>query len=153
MNRQTYERQQGRERYQRYLQTPHWRRIRLRVFERADWRCEGEITEEPDASSPWGRSTRCETITGLQVHHLSYDRLGHERLEDLVCLCAACHKFEHLNACALCEEPIFASRADLEDLLEERSLARDALDALEDMLSWHETWPYCHACAHMLEKD
>jgi hypothetical protein len=28
----------------------------------------------------------------LEVHHLSYDRLGHELPSDLVCLCSTCHK-------------------------------------------------------------
>lgn len=28
----------------------------------------------------------------LQVHHYTYERLGDERLDDLVALCKACHK-------------------------------------------------------------
>ena len=31
----------------------------------------------------------------LQAHHLSYARLGHERLDDLEALCMHCHENEH----------------------------------------------------------
>ena len=31
----------------------------------------------------------------LQVHHLTYERLGNERDEDLKVLCWACHEREH----------------------------------------------------------
>jgi 5-methylcytosine-specific restriction endonuclease McrA len=35
---------------------------------------------------------------GLQVHHLTYDRLGHEDvLHDIVSLCGKCHKMIHLG--------------------------------------------------------
>lgn len=31
----------------------------------------------------------------LQVHHVSYKNLGHEPMEDLVSLCAGCHRKIH----------------------------------------------------------
>jgi hypothetical protein len=44
------------------------------------------------------RHDRCEICTSgrsLQVHHLSYERLGHERDEDLVVVCELCHRAIH----------------------------------------------------------
>lgn len=32
---------------------------------------------------------------GLQVHHLTYERISHEDLADLEVLCVACHRVEH----------------------------------------------------------
>jgi len=32
---------------------------------------------------------------GLEVHHLSYRRLGNELLSDLIVLCVGCHKKQH----------------------------------------------------------
>jgi len=33
----------------------------------------------------------------LDVHHLLYDRLGHEKLSDLIVLCRLCHNAFHRN--------------------------------------------------------
>lgn len=73
----------------------------------------GERHDEPDeytsymASARWAQKRawkleavghRCEKCgqskySGvLDVHHLTYDRLGHERLEDLQVLCKQCHE-------------------------------------------------------------
>lgn len=45
----------------------------------------------------------------LDVHHLTYDRLGDERISDLVSLCRPCHKAEHstkvvFDFCQTCGE-------------------------------------------------
>jgi len=48
------------------------------AFERAGFRCE-----------------RCGVPWGLEVHHLTYDNLGDESLEDLICLCRDCHRQLH----------------------------------------------------------
>jgi len=35
----------------------------------------------------------CAKIDGvIQLHHMTYDRLGNERLSDLVALCPSCHR-------------------------------------------------------------
>ena len=34
-------------------------------------------------------------MTALDVHHLTYERLGREKDEDLRVLCRACHGDEH----------------------------------------------------------
>lgn len=62
-----------------YLGTPEWRARRRRILEREQWRCQLDRrhTEE------------------LDVHHNSYERKGVELPEDLVVLCAACHRRTH----------------------------------------------------------
>ena len=64
--------------YEKYLLSPQWRRIRDGALRRAHFRCH-----------------RCASGSRLQVHHLTYDRLGHERDEDLEVLCKACHEGHH----------------------------------------------------------
>jgi len=33
----------------------------------------------------------CGVLTALELHHLTYERYGHERLEDCILLCERCH--------------------------------------------------------------
>ena len=65
--------------YRDYLRTPGWRRRRAQAVARARGHCE-----------ECGRACR-----GLQVHHVSYGRLGRERLCDLRALCPRCHLLKH----------------------------------------------------------
>lgn len=64
--------------YQGYLTTLAWRRRRARVLDEWDGKC------------GW-----CGRGRDMQVHHVTYDRLGHERAEDLIPLCAECHREAH----------------------------------------------------------
>jgi hypothetical protein len=66
--------------YSRYLETLHWRITRRRALLRAGYRCK-----------------RCEATRPLEVHHLSYDRLGAEAEADLMVLCGPCHEAEHAD--------------------------------------------------------
>lgn len=61
--------------YQAYLQTPHWKAFANKV--RAFWDC---------------RCAFCYSAEPLDVHHRTYDRLGHEELTDCIALCHKCHK-------------------------------------------------------------
>lgn len=62
-----------------YLQSPEWKRLRVLVIGRAGGQCE-----------------RCRRRAGeWNVHHLTYERRGHELLEDLILLCRRCHRAEH----------------------------------------------------------
>jgi len=54
-----------------------WKAIRWKVMERDGYKC-----------------TKCPNTTSLVVHHLTYERYGHELLEDLVTLCTDCHRKE-----------------------------------------------------------
>jgi len=64
--------------YQSYLQSDDWQRKRTRVLQQRGAKCEV-----------------CGIKHRLQVHHLTYDRLGNELLSDLKVLCWACHEREH----------------------------------------------------------
>ncbi len=67
--------------YKLYLQTPEWLSTRNRALQRAKYHCE-----------------RCDAPRDLQVHHLSYARLGAELDEDLQVLCRGCHLGHHVVA-------------------------------------------------------
>jgi 5-methylcytosine-specific restriction endonuclease McrA len=60
--------------YVSYLKSPAWQDKRRQALRRAGYRCQA-----------------CGKRNHLQVHHLTYIRLGHELPTDLVCLCSACH--------------------------------------------------------------
>ncbi|HAM02637.1 MAG TPA: hypothetical protein DCQ30_10515 [Acidimicrobiaceae bacterium] len=65
--------------YRRYLHSPHWQLRRRSALERANGRCRD-----------CGRPT-----VSLEVHHLTYRRLGREHRKDLRALCPACHERRH----------------------------------------------------------
>ncbi len=60
--------------YHAYLASEDWQRMRKAVLRRAGYRCE-----------------RCGAAKPLDVHHLSYERFGHEDMTDLRALCRDCH--------------------------------------------------------------
>lgn len=63
--------------YDAYLRSEQWRTKADAVIERDDGRCQR-----------YGDSAR-------EVHHRTYERIFHERLEDLEAVCADRHKLEH----------------------------------------------------------
>lgn len=64
--------------YNAYLLSPEWRVLRSKVLKRADGVCEG-----------------CGERPAVQVHHLTYARVGKEMLFDLVAVCQFCHDRIH----------------------------------------------------------
>lgn len=68
----------GRQEYEEYIKSPEWRALRVKVFRRCKGICEG-----------------CGENAAVQVHHLTYDRLGNEMLFDLVAVCLHCHERLH----------------------------------------------------------
>jgi 5-methylcytosine-specific restriction endonuclease McrA len=64
--------------YGAYLNGPKWKERRTEALQRAGYRCQ-----------------RCKADEALEVHHLTYDRLGFERPQDLMVLCNPCHADEH----------------------------------------------------------
>lgn len=74
-------------RYHRYIYSRAWRIRRQQEIRRADHCCEfcgyqvGSMEDMRDCH--------------LQVHHLSYERLGDEAQEDLIVLCNYCHDDVH----------------------------------------------------------
>jgi len=70
----------------KYLWSPHWRTLRQVVLATANFRCQS------CSRRGYGRGA-----VRLDVHHLLYDRLGHEKLSDLIVLCRLCHNAFHRN--------------------------------------------------------
>jgi 5-methylcytosine-specific restriction endonuclease McrA len=64
--------------YDNYLKSEHWRKLRQRVLARDHYQC-----------------TSCHCKNNLQIHHLSYKHLHHERMNELVTLCPRCHRYRH----------------------------------------------------------
>jgi hypothetical protein len=63
--------------YAEYLGSPHWQNVRRRY--RESWLPQECICGDDD----------------VQLHHMTYDRVGEERLEDLTPLCRTCHAMIH----------------------------------------------------------
>lgn len=64
--------------YDEYLKSPHWIEIREKRKEIDNHKC-----------------VLCEAVDNLNVHHITYDRLGYERISDLITLCSNCHTKVH----------------------------------------------------------
>lgn len=64
------------EEYKYYLQSNDWDLIRNFRLSEDNHTCQ-----------------RCGIKYGLQVHHLTYERVGSEYIEDLITLCGDCHKW------------------------------------------------------------
>lgn len=64
--------------YARHLKTTKWNQTRKAALQRAGYRC--QVCNSPDS---------------LNVHHRTYERLGHEHPMDLTVLCRVCHKIFH----------------------------------------------------------
>jgi 5-methylcytosine-specific restriction endonuclease McrA len=71
--------------YSAYLKTPHWTNKKRLARAMANYRC-ARCNER-----------RSETVK-LEVHHLTYERVGCEELSDLEVLCAPCHRKAHFPA-------------------------------------------------------
>lgn len=61
-------------RYTAHMHSPEWALMREHVLRRAGYRCEF-----------------CKAPGPLEVHHLTYRHLGHERPYELRALCRSCH--------------------------------------------------------------
>ena len=61
-------------RYQAYLGSPEWKRLRQRILERDGFKC---LTCAEEAT---------------EVHHISYARFGHELETDLMAVCRECNQ-------------------------------------------------------------
>jgi 5-methylcytosine-specific restriction endonuclease McrA len=63
--------------YNRYLESNQWKEKAKKVRRRDKYKC--RVCGKP----------------GWVVHHLTYKRVGKERLSDLITLCEHCHKDIH----------------------------------------------------------
>ena len=69
---------QFKEKYYTYLLSKEWKLIRKKILSRDGNRCQ------------W-----CGDYHSLHIHHLTYDRVYHEDLDDLITLCSQCHENYH----------------------------------------------------------
>ena len=63
---------------QEYLKSLDWRVLQIKVLDRDRYQCKA-----------------CNSTNNLEIHHITYKRLGSEHLSDLVCLCNSCHSKLH----------------------------------------------------------
>lgn len=97
--------------YTEYLNSQHWIEFRERYKRIRDWRC---------------ATPECGQTEELDLHHLTYERVGKERLDDVVPLCRYHHVLAHL------ENMIFGaelSKAHLTLEMQKDISVRDALAA------------------------
>jgi len=137
--------------YEQYLQSPQWRAIREQKLAEAGYRCEfdavggdeGWIFEQDDDG-------RCSTTDGLEVHHLTYDNLGRERMEDLKVLCVRHHALTHAMTaiCWRCRELLFDSDTDALDYFGEDF----AEIIVHDFIDCDNVGKYCE-CDRKMGKD
>jgi hypothetical protein len=64
--------------YHEYLLSPEWKEFRKKALEHYGRKC-----------------SRCHRTKNLQVHHLTYDNIFNERLEDVEILCKKHHELTH----------------------------------------------------------
>jgi hypothetical protein len=64
--------------YNDYLKTEWWQQRRAKALTEGGHKCR-----------------ICAATAALEVHHNTYERLGHERAADLVVLCRKCHQLFH----------------------------------------------------------
>jgi len=67
--------------YEEYLKTKHWTNIKKLMYKTFYYQC-----------------SACKKKKDLAVHHLTYERVGEEKLSDLIYLCRDCHKSIHEGA-------------------------------------------------------
>lgn len=65
--------------YQAYLRSEKWNQKRKAVLKRDNYKCQLNYRHT-------GR---------LELHHKTYERIGKERLSDLITLCSDCHRKHH----------------------------------------------------------
>jgi hypothetical protein len=85
--------------YETYLETPHWQAFRKQVLESQKERLGYNCCEKCDDPQSDTRET------ALHLHHLTYERLGEERFEDVTIICRACHDKEHGRGAANKPDP------------------------------------------------
>ena len=66
-----------------HLASIEWEALRREAMRRAGFRCERQRPGDPPHPGPF------------ELHHLHYDTVGFETLEDVELLCQSCHRTEH----------------------------------------------------------
>lgn len=66
--------------YFQYTNSEHWKQVRNRFYKRLNHKSQCEA---------------CKSKKKLNLHHKTYERIGHEKLSDLALLCNLCHRRVH----------------------------------------------------------
>jgi hypothetical protein len=79
--------------YAEYLNTEHWKELKIRkLYSNTKHSCYS-----------------CNSMDRLELHHRTYERIGHEWLNDLIWLCRTCHEathaYERNHKCNLWDSP------------------------------------------------
>lgn len=74
--------------YEQYIKSHEWQIKRLAALERSGCRCERCGARDGERVLAQGKIKHL----SLHCHHLTYDRLGNEELDDLEILCEWCHE-------------------------------------------------------------
>ena len=69
--------------YRAYIQSDEWKAKATAAKEAAGWRC--QVCNRPSS------------VITLNAHHRTYERLGHERPDDITVLCRDCHELYETN--------------------------------------------------------
>ena len=63
---------------QKYLSSKKWKKLRDKLLDEYSYKC-----------------AHCGDTHNLNIHHITYERWKHERIDDLVVLCEKCHTRLH----------------------------------------------------------
>lgn len=69
------------DKYYNYIQSKEWFQLKIDILEKRGCYCE--------------KCRKKKYPAGLHLHHLTYERLFNEEPQDLMLVCAKCHKKEH----------------------------------------------------------
>lgn len=83
------------EAYLRTLDSERWRSLKMVRLAVAGFRCE-------DCGWRWVGRTPRQALAWFDLHHVTYERVGSERLEDVRVLCRDCHELRHGRHVATC---------------------------------------------------
>jgi len=70
-----------------WINHPEWKHLRNIRLLRDNFECQ-------QMTGRWGKS-QCKSKDRLEVHHLTYERMTHERIDDLITVCHKCHSKIH----------------------------------------------------------
>jgi hypothetical protein len=75
--------------YEKYLETTHWQDFRKFALNEQAKKLGRNMCERCEREPDGERGAE------LHVHHLTYERLGRELIEDVQIICRECHDMEH----------------------------------------------------------
>lgn len=107
--------------YKEYIRSDEWKEKRRQRLEFAKNRCE-----------------LCFRESALDVHHRTYERLGDERLSDLIVLCRTCHRHFHHRLSLHAPDPqnYYSSKEAPEEISDD-SAAHSIKEMLEELEKVH----------------